>query len=303
MFEILSRLSLNAIFSGNCVCKSWQKDLTELHFSRKSPSASESSAAMGFSDQELRFGNSCKELVSLCNQTTGAPIRVWNRDLNEIVYNLSEVNLISPSRGASGLGFVPKTNEYKVVWIQAHSWEAEMLTLGEDNWRRLGRLPCQLDCNYHLSAGTFFKGALHWVVKDHDSELVFTIDMETEKFNYLPPPPGFFLLSPASNRYLWSNLGVFQGCLYICAGDVRLLNPNIEVWIMKDYGFKESWFKDFTLKNPVIEWWNPYRSIKLVEFNKENGELQILCADHDRRLTYKADCPQNVHTCCLHEHA
>ncbi|CAK7349083.1 unnamed protein product [Dovyalis caffra] len=196
--------------------------------------------------------SSCNGFLSLCDKESGNPVSLWNPMLCEYVL-LPEVTRASSylsvsSTVISGLGFADK--KYKVV------------------------------C-YELSArfcGTNFNGIRHWNIEGHASELIYCLDVRNEKFSCLPSPP---IISTNKNRrdYYWSDIGVLEDFLYISARSASDLVPSVQVWLMKEYGFKESWIRILNIKSPLEDLWNIYRRFKLIKVLSD-GNIVLLCGDH-----------------------
>ncbi|KAK9284767.1 hypothetical protein L1049_023944 [Liquidambar formosana] len=168
----------------------------------------------------------------------------------------------------SGFGFSLNTNKYKVIrmictWHCINDpssyrqfilpkWEAEIHTVGTETWRCIGNIQYDFPCFCHYKlTGTFLNGALHWIARvDNASTLICAFDIGNEQFQTILPPP--FSFSERGHAIDWANLGVIGGCLYICACEDADYHSAVEIWVMKDYGVKESWMKALVIKD--IQW-------------------------------------------------
>ncbi|KAF7145802.1 hypothetical protein RHSIM_Rhsim04G0044500 [Rhododendron simsii] len=112
-----------------------------------------------------------------------------------------------------------------------------------------------------------------------------------EQFRAVPEPFEFGPVHTEWSDYMY--VGVLQGCLSICdfgQGGVA------EVWVMKDYGVKESWSKDFVLENMMNDGCRfcYYEPILILEGG------QILIFEHNAYsiLLYDpgSNCLRKVHT-------
>ncbi|KAI8012111.1 F-box protein [Camellia lanceoleosa] len=67
-------------------------------------------------------------------------------------------------------------------------------------------------------------------------------------------------------------VGVLRGCLTIC--DFATVKYQGSIWVMKDYGVKESWSKDIVIKGVIYDWdySNCYEPIMILR----SGQLLIL---------------------------
>ncbi|VVA27898.1 PREDICTED: F-box [Prunus dulcis] len=135
---------------------------------------------------------------------------------------------------AFGFGFHPTTMEYKIVWIsylnntyQGHQLplqsRVQVLTLGSNAWRISVFPRCKLEQG---SSEALVNGNLHWVTTRHKHR------------------PG--RLSPGCGSLNICNfhLVVLGGCLsaVVCHDDGK-----IDIWMMKEYGSKESWTKEYVI--------------------------------------------------------
>nr|XP_043630963.1 F-box protein At3g07870-like [Erigeron canadensis] len=190
-----------------------------------------------------------------------------------------------------GFGVTLKTNEYKVVRTfqgnippdptsgsRPSLLEAEVYTLGMGHWRSLGQVP------FWCSGfdGPSLNGHAHWIVIDRDSpEKLCAFDFDTETFKLFPSPPCEYI-EESYNHYI--SLGVLKGCL--CQADT--FDSQLTIWVMKEYGVKESWHKEVVIKesiSPDLDWlmWEPVYVIESLK----NGTILIVFR-RDKLLVY---CP------------
>ncbi|XP_026415932.1 F-box/kelch-repeat protein At3g06240-like [Papaver somniferum] len=104
---------------------------------------------------------------------------------------------------ASRFGYLPSTNEYKVVRIY-YEWKDEttlgkvgkvqVYTFGGENgsskncgqWRDI----CDIDYNFEHLNGVYFNGALHWLDHSHsDRTRIMAFDLAMEEFFVVKSPP------------------------------------------------------------------------------------------------------------------
>lgn len=109
---------------------------------------------------------------------------------------------------------------------------------------------------------TFLNGALHWLASrdagPDKSDLIISLDLVQEIFNEI---------SIENNSF--HTLGTLDGCLsLLCDGSSVF---DVEVWIMKEYGFPTSWTKLTILPAPIFDY---YDHVEPVCFAK-NGELIV----------------------------
>ncbi|CAH1444721.1 unnamed protein product [Lactuca virosa] len=157
-----------------------------------------------------------------------------------------------------GFGVGSLTHEYKVIRIYQRDIpfnptstsgirEAEVYTLGMGKWRSLGHVPYTIGGFF----GLFFNGHVHWSVFGKDSpEKLFAFDLDNETFKLFPSPPVETIQGSLSYG---RSLAVLKGCL--CQSDS--FESQFTVWVMKEYGIKESWHREVIIKqsiSPDLDW-------------------------------------------------
>lgn len=173
-----------------------------------------------------------------------------------------------------GFGFLPKRNVYKVVEIVYYRRaivdddndgvrsSVYVYTFGDDSWRFIGSAPFR---------GRYFSeacvnGALHWVSSCYDGlklvDQIVAFDLQNEVFRVIPHPD-------FDSGRLNYTLGVLQGCLSATRHKFR---DYVEIWVMKDYGVKESWTK--CLKIVCSEVGLIIGAVQPLSFQR-NGELML----------------------------
>ncbi|CAA3031388.1 F-box At3g07870-like [Olea europaea subsp. europaea] len=189
----------------------------------------------------------------------------------------------NPSQVTYGFGLSTISGKYKVVrifhegandpttgaWLSISRSECHVHTLGTNSWRDIRDVPFGYSCR---SVGPFFNGNLHWVIQDLEgSELISCFDVQKESFHPFPPPfPG-----ERHKRSLHS-LGVVAGCLCLCD---NTSDSEIVLWVMKEYGVKKSWIREFIISK-VPDFAGPaYEMVYALKFF-ENGDILLTLEDH-----------------------
>ncbi|KAF9596852.1 hypothetical protein IFM89_013900 [Coptis chinensis] len=147
-----------------------------------------------------------------------------------------------------GFGHDPHSDKYKVVRVDMYFSSANtgdpgdcdlhVYTLGTKQWRRI-EIPCHLAQSFSIP---YLNGALHWLRLtdqsrwDHnpqitDDKSIMAFDIRSEKFEEVP--------KFSSHRQTNERLGVLQGCLSC----TKYYGEYADIWLMKQYGVKESWTK------------------------------------------------------------
>ncbi|KAJ4730161.1 F-box protein [Melia azedarach] len=282
LMDIFSRLPINTILQIRSVCKTWFALLSdpyfaEIHLARAPLSLmiltnfcqmicsnsleplykmNQNQKQNGQNIPGKRFSllTSCngllcshefsykKEVVSICNPILGEYLVLPQLERNRV------------DRRIRGFGFSQSSKQYKVIQtlnyknqaVESNNFQVEIHTIGMDTWRNIGDLPYQLIQPYY---GALLNGVFHWYAHSHDNKTAFmcSFDLGKEEFQSFPGPPiqGFGKCRPANSI----SVGVSGGFLYLCDG---FLESNFDIWIMKNYGVKESWTKEFVIVNPTI---------------------------------------------------
>ncbi|OMO87439.1 hypothetical protein COLO4_20655 [Corchorus olitorius] len=216
IMEILSRLPFKFVLNCRCVCKTWYQIISDPHFVRLHLSRSPVSilAQNGF-----RSGRVLGEFI-----TIKVP-EDYKRDGKTFCF-----------------GFSSKTNQYKVLQtFYANNREgpkAEVYTVGtRGSWTSLGNAPISIkDQGFCFDA--YLHGAFHWNNVVHSNLQIVCFDFENDMFREVPSPQ-------FPHRQVKSAmLGVLEDCLCVyCYPDP--VYSNFEIWVVKDYGVKESWTLKF----------------------------------------------------------
>ncbi|XP_062010622.1 F-box/kelch-repeat protein At3g06240-like isoform X1 [Rosa rugosa] len=172
-----------------------------------------------------------------------------------------------------GLGFDYSTNEYKVINGQVYCDGIifGVYTLKTDSWR-------QIECLFPYKAkdydGILVNGAVHWLVrKVADRSLVIISFLLTEEeVREIPLPP-----IPSTPE---GQLTVFRNWLCITLVSTRTEGVTFnELWVMKEYGVRESWTKMQVCK--------PYRELSHSGFWTESHDLMVF--DKSSLVMYNFD--------------
>ncbi|XP_052179115.1 F-box protein At3g07870 [Diospyros lotus] len=205
---------------------------------------------------------SCNGLLCLSDSLYGDPLFVYNPFTRQH-RELPKSRQFDDQEVVFGFGFHPVSNEYKVVKI-IHYWnqydafprrrrfripglrrsEVQVFSLnGSRNWKSLGKVPYPLE---RRSSEALVNGRLHWLTQPlrrpglRRSCGIVSFDIADEQFREVARPDCGGL-----NRTNY-HLVVLGGCL---AAVVCFHHYRFEIWVMKEYDVKESWVKEFNIKD------------------------------------------------------
>ncbi|XP_043712433.1 F-box protein CPR1-like [Telopea speciosissima] len=171
-----------------------------------------------------------------------------------------------------GFGYEPTTGDYKLVMFaqasfdDGYTWHSEgkVYSLITNSWKRIGDMDC---CLTTRLPGVLANSALHWIadrVKGPFTppSIIVSFDLKNEEFGEVPLPE--FVDSK-----FHMTVGVLGGKLCMVCNFERVC---VEVWIMKDYGIRDSWEKQFSIKQPSRL--RSFMSVSPICYSK-NGEIVL----------------------------
>lgn len=153
---------------------------------------------------------------------------------------------------AFGFGIDPNTGEYKVVKVVYYTKstsvaprtrrigyqlsDVQVLTVGSGYWKSLGKAPFQIA---RRPSEALLGGRLHWATRPRryrPARPLVSFDLSEERFGEVP--------IPETGPLNWCNyqLTVLGGSL---SAVVYCYHGKIEIWVMKVYGERDSWAKEF----------------------------------------------------------
>ncbi|KAF3637816.1 putative pentatricopeptide repeat-containing protein-like [Capsicum annuum] len=119
---------------------------------------------------------------------------------------------------------------------------------------------------------TFVHGAFHWLGLSRD-ESVTSYDISDEVFKEIPFPDGKFVI--LGMNCVKHGLSVLGEMICICTTHYDQWKYTFNLWIVKDYGIKESWTRFFTIQSTDL-----YSLVP--EYRFSDGEVLLRCKHFDR---------------------
>ncbi|XP_042514023.1 F-box protein CPR1-like [Macadamia integrifolia] len=288
--SLASNSNLSLIFSGSHlssvefdVCEQQEVDQVELDHPLKSPR------------YRIEVLGSCNGLLCISRSYVGNVI-LWNPSTRRhqklpIIPGENRMQSCTPRELAYGFGYNTTTEDYKVVRIRQwdfrkddlsdNYWysEVNVYELSTNSWRSIGNMPLQ---RFQHRFGFLVNSAIHWLaesetIADTVSSTVISFDFKDEEFREVPLPD--FVEDNFDMR-----IGVLGGELCVICNFVGV---HVELWVMKHYGAKESWVKQFSIEQSVIgsfDYIRPicYSKIGEVLFEKDSKELVLYDSSRGR---------------------
>ncbi|KAL2506503.1 F-box/kelch-repeat protein [Abeliophyllum distichum] len=247
--EILLRLPVKSLVKFRCVSKSWLSLISSTQFAKNHLKIS-SQKNKGEHDN-LVFGYIRDPLVILRSFNLDSfmhDIRSLNAaKVNGFVMDSISLLMVGSCNGlicssTYGFGFDDLDDDYKVVETcgarsnYEYSAEVKIYSLRKNSWRQIEQWP-----GYYVSDATsvFAGGAFHWTTIYNGCWHLTSLNLATEMYGEVPLPDNEINMHTA----LW--LGVLRGCLCLVCN----FSTHSDVWMMKEYGVRESWTKLICFKD------------------------------------------------------
>ncbi|XP_059653779.1 F-box protein At3g07870-like [Cornus florida] len=276
----------------------------------------------------FKIVNSCHGMLCLSEPESNEPVAVCNPVTGEYISLPMTKRAEEKTQYfvECGFGFSPQTDQYKVVRM-FERWSGdpvmgmaylntaasgpinysngiEIYTLGTaGSWKSIGDAPFLYSS---LAFSTYLKGCIHWLIslefsstdymfsfgKSSSTDYIVSFNFDTEQLQLFPSPPheydnsdedddiGMVGLSTKHNV----SMGVLEDCLCICDANY---DP-IYIWVMKEYGVRESWTTLFSIDNQLDQGW-PYGLYQPINYLKNGAVLMfhylkcaVVCYDPER---------------------
>ncbi|KAK7292458.1 hypothetical protein RIF29_08239 [Crotalaria pallida] len=178
-----------------------------------------------------------------------------------------------------GFGFDSVTDDYKLVRIsyfvdpstRHFNTDVKLYSLRNNAWKTLPNIMPYALC-FARTMGVFVGGALHWVVtrrlQPDEPDLIVAFDLVQESFREVPLPE-----TGNVNGIYGMEVVLLGGCL--CMIETRG-SESIDVWVMKEYGSRESWSKLLSLTD--------MKSVKPLGYSRDGG--QVLLEKNRKKLCW-----------------
>ncbi|KAK8506327.1 hypothetical protein V6N12_034064 [Hibiscus sabdariffa] len=313
--EILRRLGVKDLLRFRCVSKPWCSlidgpDFIKLHLSHSLKTSTHLSLVLRdcylFSVEFDSLKAAQKLNHPLSNEGFGTDILGSCNGLLALYNGEEEIALWNPSTRKSqmlpvteiefppyfcfvqfivyGLGHDLISDDYKLVRMaqfygkddDSFCSEVKVYSLRTNSWRRIKDFPFYL--KYKRVYGVLANNALHWVVSkkpESDTQsFVVAFDLGTEEYRVVELPEcleeGFHM-----------NVKSMGGSLCLIANywEVHV----VDIWVMKEYGVKESWAKLVSVKRSKVT--SRFDFVLPLAISK-NGDRVLLDIDNNKFVWY-----------------
>ncbi|BFG22411.1 hypothetical protein CerSpe_086850 [Prunus speciosa] len=236
----------------------------------------------------IRVVGTCDGLVCLADDMFDYHYNffIWNPAIRKLVTLPKPSVRLKTHReydASIGFGFDARTNDYKVVRVVSLLEQpgtptlAEVYSLATGTWSSLGRVSPTCLVTARATSNVFLNGVLHWPVdcRTNSGDLcsfILAFDLGKEVFSKIFMP-----------KVIQRNFGL--GLRLSISGDrksIALFAVNtrrrcdedcfLDIWVMKEYGRKESWTRLITLGPPGPERFLPTGPICF----RKSGEVLLL---------------------------
>ncbi|AES64645.1 putative F-box domain, galactose oxidase/kelch, beta-propeller, F-box associated interaction [Medicago truncatula] len=205
----------------------------------------------------------------------------------------------NPNRGClcvHGFGFDSVSGDYKLLRISNlldlqnpfYDPHVRLFSLKTNSWKVIPNLPYSL--YYALTMGVFVENSssLHWVatrkVQLFQPDLILAFNLTLETFNEVPLPDE--IEEEVNSKSFKIRVAALGGCLCMI---VDYKDTKIDVWVMKEYGCRESWCKLFTVVKSSFDL--PLQSLRLLGYSSDRKKV-LLRVDVENLFWYDLESKQ-----------
>ncbi|XP_076926551.1 F-box protein CPR1-like [Bidens hawaiensis] len=214
---------------------------------------------------------SCHGLICLSNGLDERSIMLWNPSTRK--YKLIARSIYEPLGDTDIITYHQLGYDHVVrlshFTSSSMAYSVVVYSLKLDAWQPVEQdfpscfvpVPC-------YGQGVFVNGSVHWLVNQlpfpYKDYLIYAFGLATQSFHTVPQPQ-------YPNNSTATDLGILDGRLcVICIHEVY----NADVWVMGEYGVRESWSKLAALTmRDMITW--PYPTVKPLIYTKKGRDVLL----------------------------
>jgi len=236
--------------------------------------------------------------IALRHPKAASEIAIWNPNTRKhhiIPFLPLPITPRSPSDmnrylSLHGFGFDPLSGYYKllrITWLFTrqnpfYDPQVRLFSFKTNSWKIIPTMPYALQ--YIQTMGVFVENSIHLIMtKKLDQSypsLIIAFNLTLEIFNEVPLPPQVIGVEESFQI----NVAVLGGCLCM---NVNYETTKIDVWVMKQYGSRDSWCKLFTLVQSCFT--SHFKSSRPLGYSSDGSKvlfegLEVLLAVRHRKL-------------------
>ncbi|XP_059294870.1 F-box/kelch-repeat protein At3g23880-like [Lycium ferocissimum] len=195
---------------------------------------------------------------------------LWNPSTNEsVVLPSPEFPMVHTS--TYGMGYDSISDDYKILKIAKSSYDAvpsKIFALKSGSWRIIDNHPHAF---HNKVSGrdslAFLRGTFHWISEDYLSKyFMVSFNISNEVYGEIPLPEGIGNIPHMG--YLIHGVSVLEGMLCAYCTFKNKEAGTFKLWVMKDYGVKESWTELFTIRGTDL-------SLAVPKYRFADGEVLL----------------------------
>ncbi|XP_015166383.1 F-box protein CPR30-like isoform X1 [Solanum tuberosum] len=307
LMDILSRLPVQSLLRFKCVSKFWETLISEPYFKMKhlSRAKNDQDSQKLLTSLRCRKNGICsmyccplspvqlvEDVQKLDFPSNPTPLQCTihccydGLAVMEVPDNLNEHStffLWNPSTRESivlpspefpldkspcfGLGYDSTSGEYRIVQIyQGFDLPCEILALKGGSWRRSDKHPHGIySLMFAVQFLTFVHAAFHWIGISRNYAVVVSFSISNEVYGEIP------LQEEISVSRDVFGITVLDGMLCVHSNSLYDQSKHtIKLWVLKEYGIKESWI-------PLLSIEDPYIVIAIPKYRFADGEVLFRC--------------------------
>jgi len=205
------------------------------------------------------FVGSCNGMLCLAHNHCDCYFLVWNpsiRKFKELPPFQKKSELSIDIKMTHGFGYDHVNDKYKVVVVLHYDvdilpgevslfdkTEVKVYTFGTDFWKSIKEFPFD---GVPVESGKFVSGTINWLASKHRKRngpcFIVSFDLEDESYQEILMPD-------------YGEVDAYDLSLGVLRDSLCMISDH-DVWVMKEYGNKDSWTKLFTVSDKCYAYIN-----------------------------------------------
>ncbi|XP_015057104.1 F-box/kelch-repeat protein At3g23880-like [Solanum pennellii] len=216
-------------------------------------------------------------ILEICDKD-GVKYLLWNPSIRESIV-LPPLGCPGDGRSRFGLGYDSSSDEYKIIHMHQNRegpyCPNEILALKDGcSWRSIDEHPRAIRCWFHASDSLpFIHAAFHWIQVSRNYFVVISFDISNGVYGEIPFSDEILILKAGPDTV---GLSVLEGMLCVYSNLFFTANATFVVWVLKEYGVKESWMALIVVKDTPYVYAAPRHRFA-------DGEVLCWCLNRETR--------------------